>query len=324
MKAILCLEPGPPEALKLSGMPDPKPGAGEVVVDVAFAALNFFDTLIIQGKYQTKPEFPFSPAGECSGVVAETGARVTGFKKGDRVAGHLGYGCAREKVVIPQERLAKVPDGLELEKAAGLFVTYGTTIHALQDRARMKSGETLAVLGAAGGTGVAAIELGKIFGARVIACASSPEKLAFCKKHGADELIDYSKEDLKERLKALTGGNGVDVVYDPVGGKLGEAALRSLAWEGRYLVVGFAGGEITKMPLNLTLLKGCEIAGVFWGEYIRRNPKQLRKQIEALMSWVKEGRVSAYVDKIYSFTDAASAFARLSGRQAMGKVLLKP
>lgn len=324
MKAILCLEPGPPEALKLSGMPDPKPGAGEVVVDVAFAALNFFDTLIIQGKYQTKPEFPFSPAGECSGVVAETGARVTGFKKGDRVAGHLGYGCAREKVVIPQERLAKVPDGLELEKAAGLFVTYGTTIHALQDRARMKSGETLAVLGAAGGTGVAAIELGKIFGARVIACASSPEKLAFCKKHGADELIDYSKEDLKERLKALTGGNGVDVVYDPVGGKLGEAALRSLAWEGRYLVVGFAGGEITKMPLNLTLLKGCEIAGVFWGEYIRRNPKQLRKQIEALMSWVKEGRVSAYVDKIYPFTDAASAFARLSGRQAMGKVLLKP
>lgn len=324
MKAILCLEPGPPEALKLSAMPDPKPGAGEVVVDVAFAALNFFDTLIVQGKYQTKPEFPFSPAGECSGVVAETGARVTGFKKGDRVAGHLGYGCAREKVVIPQERLAKVPDGLELEKAAGLFVTYGTTIHALQDRARMKSGETLAVLGAAGGTGVAAIELGKIFGARVIACASSPEKLAFCKKHGADELIDYSKEDLKERLKALTGGNGVDVVYDPVGGKLGEAALRSLAWEGRYLVVGFAGGEITKMPLNLTLLKGCEIAGVFWGEYIRRNPKQLRKQIEALMSWVKEGRVSAYVDKIYPFTDAASAFARLSGRQAMGKVLLKP
>lgn len=324
MKAILCLEPGPPEALKLSGMPDPKPGAGEVVVDVAFAALNFFDTLIIQGKYQTKPEFPFSPAGECSGVVAETGAGVTGFKKGDRVAGHLGYGCAREKVVIPQKRLAKVPDGLELEKAAGLFVTYGTTIHALQDRARMKSGETLAVLGAAGGTGVAAIELGKIFGARVIACASSPEKLAFCKKHGADELIDYSKEDLKERLKALTGGNGVDVVYDPVGGKLGEAALRSLAWEGRYLVVGFAGGEITKMPLNLTLLKGCEIAGVFWGEYIRRNPKQLRKQIEALMSWVKEGRVSAYVDKIYPFTDAASAFARLSGRQAMGKVLLRP
>lgn len=323
MKAILCLEPGPPEALKLSEMPDPKPGAGEVVVDVAFAALNFFDTLIIQGKYQTKPEFPFSPAGECSGIVAEVGAGVTEFKKGDRVAGHIGYGCAREKAIIPQERLAKVPDGLELEKAAGLFVTYGTTIHALQDRARMKSGETLAVLGAAGGTGVAAIELGKIFGARVIACASSPEKLAFCKKHGADELIDYSKEDLKERLKALTGGNGVDVVYDPVGGNLGEAALRSLAWEGRYLVVGFAGGEITKMPLNLTLLKGCEIAGVFWGEYIRRNPKQLRKQIEALMGWVKEGRVSAYVDKIYPFTDAASAFARLSGRQAMGKVLLK-
>jgi NADPH2:quinone reductase len=324
MKAILCLEPGPPESLKLSDMPDPRPGEGEVVVDVAFAALNFFDTLIIQGKYQTKPEFPFSPAGECSGVVAEVGAGVTAFKKGDRVCGHLGYGCAREKVVIPQERVARVPDGLELEKAAGLFVTYGTTIHALQDRARIKPGDTLAVLGASGGTGVAAIELGKVFGAKVIACASSPEKLAFCKKHGADELIDYSKEDLKERLRALTGGKGVEVVYDPVGGKLGEAALRGLAWEGRYLVVGFAGGEITRMPLNLTLLKGCDIAGVFWGEFIRRNPAQLRKQIEELMLWVREGRVSAHVDKIYSFSQVTDAFERLSGRKAMGKVLLKP
>jgi len=324
MKAILCLKPGPSETLKLSDMPDPKPGKGEVVVDVAFAALNFFDTLIIQGKYQTKPEFPFSPSGECSGVVAEVGEGVTEFKPGDRVCGHLGYGCARGKVVIPQQRLAKVPDGLELEKAAGLFVTYGTTIHALQDRARIKRGETLAILGAAGGTGLAAVEFGKVFGARVIACASSPEKLAFCKKHGADELIDYSKEDLKERLKTLTGGNGVNVVYDPVGGKLGEAALRSLAWEGRYLVIGFAGGEITKMPLNLTLLKGCDIAGVFWGEFIRRNPAQLRKQIEELMQWVKEGRVSAYVDKIYSFAEVTEAFERLSGRQAMGKVLLKP
>jgi NADPH2:quinone reductase len=310
--------------LSLVDLPDPKPATGEVVVDIAFAALNFFDTLIIQGQYQTKPEFPFSPSGECSGVVAEVGEGVTEFKPGDRVCGHLGYGCARGKVVIPQQRLAKMPDGLELEKAAGLFVTYGTTIHALQDRARIKRGETLAILGAAGGTGLAAVELGKVFGARVIACASSPEKLAFCKKHGADELIDYSKEDLKERLKTLTGGNGVNVVYDPVGGKLGEAALRSLAWEGRYLVIGFAGGEITKMPLNLTLLKGCDIAGVFWGEFIRRNPAQLRKQIEELMQWVKEGRVSAYVDKIYSFAEVTEAFERLSGRQAMGKVLLKP
>jgi len=324
MKAILCLQPGPPESLKLTEMPDPRPGKGEVVVDVAFAALNFFDTLIVEYKYQTKPEFPFSPSGECSGVVAEAGEGVTEFKPGDRVCGHMGYGCAREKAVFPAARLAKVPDGLPLEKAAGLFVTYGTTIHALQDRAHIKPGDTLAILGASGGVGLAAIELGKVFGARVIACASSPEKLLFCKQHGADELIDYSKEDLKERLRALTGGKGVDVVYDPVGGKLGEAALRALTWGGRYLVIGFAGGEITKMPLNLTLLKGCDIVGVFWGEFIRRNPAQLRKQIEELMLWIREGRVSAHVDKIYPFPQVTEAFARLSGRQAMGKVLLKP
>jgi NADPH2:quinone reductase len=324
MKAILCTQPGPPEALQLTELPDPKPAAGEVVVDVAFAALNFFDTLIIQGKYQVKPPFPFSPSGECAGVVAEVGEGVTQFKKGDRVCGHRGYNCAREKAVFPEIRLAKVPDGLPLEKAAGLFVTYGTTIHALKDRGRIKAGDTLAILGASGGVGVAAVELGKVFGASVIACASSPEKLAFCKQHGADELIDYSKEDLKERLKELTGGKGVDIVYDPVGGKLGEAALRALTWEGRYLVIGFAGGEITKMPLNLTLLKGCDIAGVFWGEFVRRNPSQLRTQIEELMGWIKDGRVSAHVDKIYPFAEATKAFERLSGRQAMGKVLLKP
>lgn len=324
MKAILCTQAGPPEALQLTELPDPKPAAGEVVVDVAFAALNFFDTLIIQGKYQVKPPLPFSPSGECAGVVAEVGAGVTQFRKGDRVCGHRGYNCAREKAVFPEARLAKVPDGLPLEKAAGLFVTYGTTIHALKDRGRIKAGDTLAILGASGGVGVAAVELGKMFGARVIACASSPSKLAFCKQHGADELIDYSKEDLKERLKELTGGNGVDLVYDPVGGKLGEAALRALTWEGRYLVIGFAGGEITKMPLNLTLLKGCGIVGVFWGEFVRRNPSQLRTQIEELMGWIKDGRVSAHVDKIYPFAEAAKAFERLSGRQAMGKVLLKP
>jgi NADPH:quinone reductase len=324
MKAILCVKAGSPETLEIADIPVPKPDRGEVLVDVAFAALNFFDTLIIQGKYQTKPAFPFSPSGEVSGIVAEVGEDVSGFRPGDRVCGHLGYNGAREKAIVKAEKLARVPNDFPLEKAAGLFITYGTTIHALEDRARLKSGETLAVLGAAGGTGLAAIEIGKAMGARVIACASSKEKLEFCKRHGADELIDYSDVNLKTALKSLTGDKGVDIIYDPVGGELGEFALRAMAWEGRYLVIGFAGGEITKMPLNLTLLKGCEIVGVLFGEYVRRHPQKLTKQIEQLMEWVKDGRVSAHADKIYPFSEVREAFAQLSGRKAMGKILLKP
>lgn len=243
---------------------------------------------------------------------------------GDRVCGHSGFGAAREKHVVAASRLVPVPDGLELERAAGLFVTYGTTLHALQDRAQLKPGETLAVLGASGGVGLAAIELGKVLGARVIACASSAEKLAFCKQHGADELLDYSKEDLKERLKALTGGKGADVVYDPVGGKFTEAAVRATAWEGRLLVVGFAAGEIPRIPLNLLLLKGCSLVGVYWGEYSRRNPERFRGQIGEMLGWVQAGKLSAHIDHIYRFTEVREAFAAISGRQVMGKVLLRP
>jgi len=324
MKAVLCRRPGPPETLELADLPDPVPGKGEVVVDVAAAALNFFDTLIIAGKYQYKPEFPFSPAAEFSGTVSALGPGVGGFKIGDKVCGYSGHGAAREKLAISAERLVPVPPTLDLDRAAGLFVTYGTTIHALQDRAKIKPGETLAVLGAAGGTGLAAIELGKIFGARVIACASSKEKLEFCREHGADEVIDYSKEDLKERLRELTGGKGADVVYDPVGGPYAEPALRSTAWEGRFLVIGFAAGEIPKIPLNLALLKGCEIVGVFWGEFIRRDPARLRAQIKELLNWVHGGRLSAHVDAVYPFERAAEAFAAIGTRKVKGKVLLKP
>lgn len=324
MKAVLCTQAGPAETLSLADLPDPKPGNGEVVVDIAFAALNFFDTLIIQGRYQVKPEFPFSPAAEFSGTVSAVGPGVAGFKTGDRVCGHTGFGAAREKIAVAAERLVAVPDGLDLERAAGLFVTYGTTFHALQDRAKIRPGETLAVLGAAGGVGLAAIELGKVLGARVIACASSAEKLAFCKKHGADELLDYSKEDLKERLKALTGGKGVDVVYDPVGGKFTEAAVRATAWEGRLLVIGFAAGEIPRIPVNLLLLKGCALVGVFWGEYTRRDPEGFRKQIGEMLGWVKDGKLSAHVDHVFPFDEAKDAFAAISGRKAMGKVLLRP
>jgi NADPH:quinone reductase len=324
MKAVLCRRAGPPETLELADLPDPVPAKGEVVVDIAAAALNFFDTLMIAGKYQFKPPFPFSPAAEFAGTVSAVGPGVSGFAVGDKVCGHLGFGAAREKLAISTDRLVPVPAALDLDRAAGLFVTYGTTIHALQDRAKIKPGETLAVLGAAGGTGLAAIELGKILGARVIACASSKEKLDFCRQHGADEVIDYAEEDLKERLRELTGGKGADVVYDPVGGPYAEPTLRSTAWEGRYLVIGFAAGEIPKIPLNLALLKGCEIVGVFWGEFVRRNPERLRAQIKDVLNWVKEGRLSAYVDAAYPFERAAEAFAAIGARKIKGKVLLKP
>jgi len=324
MKAVLCTQAGPPERLMVADLPDPSPGKGEVVVDVAAAALNFFDTLMIMGRYQSKPEFPFSPAAEFSGTISAVGLGVSDLKVGDKVCGYCGYGAAREKIAISTDRVVLVPAGLDLDRAAGLFVTYGTTMHALQDRAKIKPGETLAVLGAAGGTGLAAIELGKIFGAKVIACASSADKLEFCRKHGADEVVDYSKEDLKERLRELTGGNGVDVVYDPVGGKFSELALRATAWEGRYLVIGFAAGEIPKIPLNLAMLKSCEIVGVFWGEFMRRNPDRLRAQIKDLLKWVKEGKLSAHVDQSFPFSRVVDAFKAIATRKVMGKVLLKP
>jgi NADPH2:quinone reductase len=324
MKAVLCVRHGGPEVLELRDIPDPVAGKGEVVVKIAAAALNFFDTLIIAGKYQYKPELPFSPAAEFSGTVEAVGEGVTGFKPGDRVCGNLPTGAAREKISVPARALIHVPEALELEKAAGLIITYGTTIHALKDRAKLKAGETLAVLGASGGVGLAAIELGKVIGAKVIACASSPEKLDFAKQHGADEVVDYSKEDLKERLKELTGGKGVDVIYDPVGGPYAEPALRSIAWEGRYLVIGFAAGEIPKIPLNLALLKGCDIVGVFWGDFARRNPEANKKHLDEIVQLASEGRLSAHLDARYKFDKAIDAFQAIAQRKVKGKIVLVP
>ena len=244
MKALLCTRYGTPDDLEIADIADPTPGPGEAVVRVAAAALNFFDTLIIAGKYQFKPEMPFSPAAEFAGTVEKLGEGVTSVKVGDRVLGYMVAGAARERVAIAAERLVPIPDAVDDDHAAGLCVTYGTTLYALKDRAKLQPGETLAVLGASGGVGLAAIELGKLMGARVIACASSPEKVAFAREHGADEGIDYKAEDLKEALRRVTGGRGADVIYDPVGGAYSEAALRSIAWYGRFLVVGFAAGEI--------------------------------------------------------------------------------
>jgi NADPH:quinone reductase len=324
MKAILCTHFGGPADLEYSDLPDPAPTSGEVIVAVKAAALNFFDTLIIAGKYQVKPPFPFSPASEFAGVVESVDDGVTGLKAGDRVLGYGGFGAAREKVAISATRVVKIPDELDFDRAAGLTVIYGTTLHALKDRAHLKSGETLAVLGASGGTGLAAIELGKLMGARVIACASSDDKLAFCKERGADDVINYATDDLKDALRRATAGKGADVIYDPVGGSYAEAALRSIAWQGRFLVIGFAAGEIPKIPLNLALLKGCDIVGVFWGAFIERDPKGQQANMADLVRWAAEGKLSAHVHAVYPLEKTAEALTAIADRKVMGKVILRP
>jgi NADPH:quinone reductase len=324
MKAVLCSRFGGPDDLEIRDIPPPVAGAGEAVVAVRAAALNFFDTLLIAGKYQLKPPFPFSPASEFAGVVDSVGSGVTALAPGDRVVGSMGSGAAREHVAVKVERLVQLPDRLDFDRAAGLTVTYGTTVHALKDRAQLKPGETLAVLGAAGGTGLAAIELGKLMGARVIACASSADKLAFARRHGADETVNYGEEDLKEALRRVTDGRGVDVIYDPVGGPYAEAAIRSIAWGGRFLVIGFAAGEIPKLPLNLVLLKGCDVRGVFWGQFTERHPEKHRANMAELMQWCADGKLSAHVHAVYPLEQIADALKELADRKAMGKILLRP
>src|ERR1700688_2928363 len=324
MKAVLCTHFGTADELELADIPEPQAGPGEAVVRVKVAALNFFDTLIVAGKYQYKPPFPFSPAAEFAGIVASVGAGVTEFAPGDRVIGHLGWVAARCAVAISGRQLAKLPDALDFERAAGLNVIYATTLYALRDRAQLKPGETLAVLGASGGTGLAAIELGKIMGARVIACASSDEKLAFARSHGADETVNYASEDLRDALKKLGGEHGIDVVYDPVGGPYAEPALRSLGWEGRYLVVGFAAGEIPKLPLNLVLLKSCDIRGVLWGSWIRREPQAQRGLMTEIVRWSGEGKLSAHVQAVYPLAETAAALKAIADRKVMGKIVLRP
>jgi len=324
MKALLCTHYGTPDDLEIADLPDPVPGPGEALVSVKAAALNFFDTLIIAGKYQVKSPFPFSPGAEFAGTVESLGPGTSGLAVGDRVIGYAGYGAARQRIAIDAGRLVRIPPDVDFDHAAGLGVTYGTTLYALKDRARLKRGETLAVLGASGGVGLAAIELGKLMGARVIACASSAEKLAFARRHGADETIDYAKEDLKDALRRLTDGRGADVIYDPVGGAYAEAALRSIAWEGRFLVVGFAAGEIPKLPLNLVLLKSCDVLGVSWGAWIARDPAGHRANTEQLLAWVSTGKLSPHVHAVYSLEEAPTALKDITARKVMGKAILRP
>src|SRR5271163_2851897 len=321
MKALICPSLGPAENLKVEEVDEPAPGKGEALVEVAYAGLNFFDTLIIEGKYQVKAAPPFSPGGEFSGRVVGLGPGAQGFAAGDRVMGVCAYGAAAERIAIPTSRLVKIPDGLALDKAAGLSVAYGTSLHALKQRAEMKPGETLLVLGASGGVGLAAVEIGRAMGARVIAGASSDEKLEFARRYRAAEAINTAKDDLRARLKELAP-KGVDVVYDPVGAALTEAALRSLAWKGRLLVIGFASGEIPRPPLNIPLLKGCDIRGVYWGEFTAREPEAHRENMAQLMEWAKSGVLSIHVHATYPLEEYRKAFEAIAKRQTLGKTLL--
>ncbi|MGB7099126.1 MAG: NADPH:quinone oxidoreductase family protein [Xanthobacteraceae bacterium] len=324
MKAILCTRFGTPDDLQLADIAPPTAGPGQAVVRIKAAALNFFDLLIIAGKYQHKPPFPFSPASEFAGIVESVGADVTDFAPGDRVMSSAGWGAAREVLAADTKQLVKIPDNLDFERAAGLTVTYATTLYGLRERGKLKSGETLVVLGASGGVGLAAIEIGKIIGARIIACASSDEKLAFARKHGADETVNYASEDLRGALKRLGGERGVDVVYDPVGGSYAEPAVRALGWEGRYLVVGFAAGEIPKLPLNLVLLKSCDIRGVLWGAWALREPDGQRALMTEIVQWCAGGKLSAHVHAVYPLAEIATALKAIAERKVMGKIVLRP
>ena len=322
MRALLCRSLGDIAALEVAETARPTLGPGQVRIDVRASGVNFPDILMVEGKYQVKPELPFSPAGEVAGVVEQVGKGVTGFTAGDRVMACVGYGGAREKVAVAADALVPIPAGVSDEIAAGVSVTYGTAIHGLRDRAQLKAGETVAVLGAAGGAGLAAVEIAKLMGARVIAVASSEEKLAVCREHGADEAVNYAAADLKAGLRALTGEAGVDVVYDCVGGPSSEAALRSLGWQGRLLVVGFASGEIPKIPLNLLLLKGAATIGVFWGEAVRRDPAGHRRNMEDVLAWVAEGKLHPRVHATFPLARTAEAIGVLDRREAVGKVVL--
>ncbi|MEQ9422844.1 MAG: NADPH:quinone oxidoreductase family protein [Cyclobacteriaceae bacterium] len=324
MKAILCEAFGPPENLSLGEVPalsDPSPD--EVIISVKAAGVNFPDTLIVQGLYQFQPDMPFSPGGEVAGVIKAVGANVSGFKAGDRVIAGTGWGGFANEVRAMASNTFLLPEKIAFSTGAVIAEAYGTSYHALVDRAHLKTDETLMVLGAAGGVGIAAVQIGKALGARVIAAVSSDDKGELCLQNGADEVINYSRGDLKKSAKDLTGGNGVDVIYDPVGEPYTEPALRAIAWNGRYLIVGFAAGKIPKIPMNLPLLKGCSIVGVFWGGFFRKEPQKNRQNFEALLNMVGEGRINPPIHATYQLAEAGRALREIMDRKVMGKLVLE-
>ncbi|QHV96357.1 NADPH:quinone oxidoreductase family protein [Spirosoma endbachense] len=322
MKAVLCKQFGPPETLVVEEIESPKAGKGQVVISVKACGVNFPDTLMIEGKYQFKPSFPFSPGGEVAGIVKEVGEGVTHLNVGDNVFSLTGHGGFAEEVTGNAATTLPMSTGMDYITAASTMYTYGTSYHALKDRANLKPGETLLVLGAAGGVGLAAVQLGVLMGATVIAAASSDEKLQVCRQMGATETINYTTEDLRERLKALTNGNGVDVVYDPVGDRYSEPSIRSLAWKGRYLVVGFAAGSIPNIPLNLTLLKGASLVGVFWGTFAQREPKLSMSNFGQILHWITTGQLKQHIHSTYSLDESPLALRALMDRKVVGKAVL--
>jgi NADPH2:quinone reductase len=324
MRALLCREFGPVSNLRTSEVPDPVAGAGEVLVRVEAAGLNYPDGLMVQGKYQVRPPLPFVPGMELAGVVESVGKGVDAFAPGDPVMATTVTGAFAERCAVPVEQVLPRPASLPADVAAASLLTCGTTLHALEDRARLQPGETLLVLGAAGGVGTAAVGLGKILGARVVAAASSPERLEVCRRLGADFTVDYSREDLRERVKAITGGRGVDVVYDPVGGALSEAALRATGWGGRFLAVGFASGEIPRIPLNLALLNARSILGVYWGDWSRREPRRSAEQLARVAAWIQEGRLAPVVTARLGLAEVPGALEDLLARRAHGKLVVLP
>ena len=322
MQAWFCETLSGPEGLVWKEVPTPEPGPGEVRIAIRAASLNFPDILIVQGKYQFRPEPPFSPGGEIAGVVHSVGPGVASWMKGDHVVAMLTYGGLAERVVVPDSAVFRVPDGLDPAVAASVLTTYGTSWHALVDRAAIRAGEWLLVLGAAGGVGVAAMQIGKLLGAKVIAAARGADKLAFCRENGADAVIDYASEDLKARVKDITGGHGADVVYDPVGGAFTESALRACAWNGRVLVIGFAAGDIPKVATNLCLLKGASIVGVFWGSFVMREPVRARAQIADILERVSRGELTPRIHARFPLARGVEAMRELETRRVMGKVVV--
>lgn len=324
MRAAQFSEFGGPEMLHIEEVPEPTPGEGEVVIRVSAVGLNFFDTLVLRNRYQVTPQLPHSPGAEVAGTIESVGSRVSSPKAGDWVVAFIGGNGCREKVVTKAGNAIPIPAGVSDEAAAGIPVTYGTALHALKDRGKLMPGETIAVLGAAGGAGLAAVEVAKLMGGRVIAVASSGDKLALARAHGAEDGINYQEEDLKGRLKEVTGRKGVDVLYDCVGGPHAEPALRAMAWEGRYLVLGFASGEIPRIPLNLVLLKGCSIVGVFWTAFVQRHPDRHRANTEELLGWCRQGLIKPHIHASYPLAETANALLLIEGRKVTGKVIVNP
>ena len=323
MRAILCKELGSAESLVVVETDEPVPDSGEALIEISAAALNFPDTLAISGKYQVRPELPFIPGGEGAGTIIGLGSEAGGFEVGDRVMWAGMIGAFAERICRPVSELIRVPDTMPSETAAGFLVAYGTSYYALKQRARLQAGETLLVLGAAGGVGLAAVDLGKAMGAHVIAAASSPEKLAVASGAGADQTINYTDQSLKETVKSMTGGRGADVVYDPVGGPYSEQALRATGWDGRFLVVGFAAGEIPKVPLNLPLLKNNAIVGVLYGGWAQNNPAEMRENIAELLAYFRSGKLHPLTSQSFELGQYVEAFDALTNRQAKGKVIFR-